>query len=185
MKVEKMILDRSAKFLMIHNISIWLDTYDDIFSDFDFRPYAERAFSDDFISEVKKVCREKKESVNEVKLYLPENKRNVNDEKIIGKRLSFFFKNNHTEFLKLSRKLILKGSLSTLIGFILMLIASYIASLRSSDFMINSLLIFLEPSGWFLVWTGLEILFYSSKKNKKDLDFFSKLSKSKITFFTI
>ncbi len=40
-------------------LSIWLDIYDDIFSDFDSRPFHERALSDDFIHEAKKMAKEK------------------------------------------------------------------------------------------------------------------------------
>lgn len=40
-------------------ISLVLDTYDDIFSDFDPRPYGERALSSDFLDEAKKAARDK------------------------------------------------------------------------------------------------------------------------------
>ena len=39
-------------------ISLWLDDYADIFSDFDPRPFSQRALSDDFLNEAKKVVRE-------------------------------------------------------------------------------------------------------------------------------
>ena len=32
-------------------VSLWLDTYEDIFSDFDPRPYGQRALSEDFVAE--------------------------------------------------------------------------------------------------------------------------------------
>jgi hypothetical protein len=38
----------------VFEISIWLDSYNDIFSDFDSRPFSERTVSDDFLSEVRK-----------------------------------------------------------------------------------------------------------------------------------
>jgi hypothetical protein len=168
-----------------HDISIWLDTYDDIFSDFDFRPYSEKALSDDFLKEVGKFCNEKDEKVNEVKLFLPANKRNSEDEKIITKRLVYYFKKSQNLLHTQSNNLWIKGSSFTLIGLILMLIASYISSLQSQHFFLNSLLVLFEPAGWFLVWAGLDIMFYTANKNKKELNFYNKLSKSKISFFSI
>ncbi len=168
-----------------HDISIWLDTYDDIFSDFDFRPYSEKALSDDFLKEVGKFCNEKEEKVNEVKLFLPANKRNSDDEKIISDRLTFYFKKSQNLLHSQSHNLWIKGISFALIGSILMLIASYISSLQSKHFLLNSLLVFFEPSGWFLVWAGLDIMFYTASKNKKELNFYNKLSKSKISFFSI
>ena len=168
-----------------NDISIWLDTYDDIFSDFDFRLYSEKALSDDFLKEVGKFCNEKEEKVNEVKLFLPADKRNSDDEKIISDRLTFYFKKSQNLLHSQSHNLWIKGISFALIGSILMLIASYISSLQSKHFLLNSLLVFFEPSGWFLVWAGLDIMFYTASKNKKELNFYNKLSKSKISFFSI
>ena len=39
-------------------VSLWLDNYDNIFSDFDPRSYAHRELSDDFLIEAKKVTHE-------------------------------------------------------------------------------------------------------------------------------
>ena len=44
----------NAKKFREGNISIVLDSYDDLFSDFDPRPYRIRALSDDFLLECKK-----------------------------------------------------------------------------------------------------------------------------------
>src|SRR5690349_704077 len=50
---------KDQKALLIKSeLSIWLDTYDDIFSDFDPRPLNERALSDDFLSEARKMARD-------------------------------------------------------------------------------------------------------------------------------
>lgn len=55
-------IDKSKKtkrLIPSQNISIWLDTYDDIFSDFDYRQFSEKALSDDFLTELQKMYREK------------------------------------------------------------------------------------------------------------------------------
>src|ERR1035437_3645551 len=70
-----------------YQVSIWLDGYDDIFSDFDPRPYSERSLSDDFIAEAKKVSREKLLKINELNLLIPDSKRNAEQESVIIKNL--------------------------------------------------------------------------------------------------
>ncbi len=82
------------------NISLILDGYDDIFSDFDPRPYSERALSDDFLSECKKAARDKDEKL-ELRLMVPGDNRNFKDELKIRKRLKTHF---HRHFLENQRK---------------------------------------------------------------------------------
>lgn len=48
-------IEETEKILEMSEISIWLDNYDDIFSDFDPRPYSQRSLSDDFLAEAKKI----------------------------------------------------------------------------------------------------------------------------------
>ncbi|NYT12918.1 MAG: hypothetical protein GKC01_00225, partial [Candidatus Methanofastidiosa archaeon] len=59
------------------NISLILDSYDDLFSDFDPRPYSVRGLSDDFLIECRRAVRGiKTESpVLELRLLVPKNKR--------------------------------------------------------------------------------------------------------------
>ena len=48
---------RSAEMVQLQprkEISFWLDSYDDLFSDFDPRPYAQKGFSEDFLDEAKR-----------------------------------------------------------------------------------------------------------------------------------
>ena len=73
------------------NISLILESYNDIFSSFDPRPSSERALSDDFLIECKRSARDK-EGVFELRLLLPPHKRNTNEEAMIKKRLKDHFK---------------------------------------------------------------------------------------------
>lgn len=167
------------------NISIWVDNYDDIFSDFDPRDFSERNISDDFLTEVKKVSRESDFHVEELRLLIPEKMRNSESENIIIKRLHAHFRRNYIFYDAQKRSQNRKGILFSIVGMILMLIASYISSLKSDNFFMHSLLIILEPAGWFLVWTGLDQLLYYSREKNTELDFLKKLSKSKIVFISI
>ena len=55
----------------IKEISIAIDTWDDIFSDFDPRPFEVRALSEDFIAELKKRYRETRKGQFLVMIYAP------------------------------------------------------------------------------------------------------------------
>ena len=78
--------------LKMSEVSIILDTYEDIFSDFDPRPFSQRALSDDFLLEAKKASRERNSGEIEIKFLIPEQKRNIREESLIKKRLHEYFK---------------------------------------------------------------------------------------------
>ncbi|MCC6584168.1 MAG: hypothetical protein IT271_10730 [Chitinophagales bacterium] len=169
----------------IFEISIWLDSYNDIFSDFDSRPLSERTVSDDFLTEVRKVCDEKSRNKIHLKLSIPENQRNTDDEKVIIKRLHLYFRNNHHLIKQDLRKKNIRGLYYILAGTLLMLCASYISFLKPQKFYIHTLLILFEPAGWFFLWTGLEHLIYSSKSKKADLIYFNKMAEGVIRFVNL
>ena len=58
-KKDQLELARTQKLLGLSNISLSLNSYDDIFSGFDPRPYSQRALSDDFLAESKRASRDK------------------------------------------------------------------------------------------------------------------------------
>src|SRR5882724_5480335 len=72
-------------------LSVWLDVYDDIFSDFDPRPLQERTLSDDFINEARKMSKEKPDGKIELKMLMPKALRHHETEKIIIKNLHEHF----------------------------------------------------------------------------------------------
>ena len=170
--------------LELAEISILLDSYDDIFSDFDPSPYSERTLSDDFIVQSKKLSRNKSGNKMSLKLLLPANKRNEQEEKGIVKRLHSYFRNVHQQLEAEVRKTNKRGLVLTFIGILTMLAASYISFMKIQKLHIHFLLVLFEPAGWFLLWTGLDHLVHSSKETKKELEFYSKMSKSEIKFFT-
>ena len=169
----------------ILQISIWLDAYDDIFSDFDSRPFSERTVSDDFLSEVRKVCDEKSRNKIHLNLSMPANLRDTENEKVIIKRLHLYFRNKHQLIEKDTRMKNRKGIYYILIGMLLMLFASYISFHNPTKFYIHTLLILFEPAGWFFLWAGLDHLVYFSKSKKADLIYFNKMSEAVIRFDNI
>lgn len=166
-------------------INIWLDNYDDIFSDFDPRHYSERRLSDDFLAELRKVCSETEDNANDLILQLPAAKRNADTENILTKRLHTHIKQNYQRFKNRKRGIRKMATFTLFIGLLLMLGASYLSSLNSRNFILSALLILVEPTGWFLVWYGLDEVFYRTKQNKNELEFYRIISKSRISFSAI
>lgn len=168
-----------------HTIDIWIDDFDDIFSDFDSRSYAERNISDDFLYEVKRISSENEFIISELKLLIPQNKRNNENENIIIKRLHNHFKKNYQHSIQHLKDERRKGFYFLAAGSLMLILAAYISVIRSEEFYFHVFLVILEPAGWFISWTGLDKLFSSAGLRNSKVDFYTKLAKSKIVFTNI
>lgn len=164
------------------SISLWIDEYDDLFSDFDLRAYPSRNVSDDFLHELRKLSHETEYPIGEIKILLPEKQRNKETENVIIKRLHTHFVKNLHYFHKKKKAENNKDTLLSILGIIMMLCAGYISSSRSQSIPLHILLVILEPAGWFLVWTSMEHMISNSRKEKTEIKFYAKMVKSKIIF---
>ncbi len=164
------------------NISIWLDDYKDIFSDFDPRPLAERALSDDFISEVKKVCNESDFNIKHLSLLMPEKIRDVNAEEVIIMRVDAHMKKHYQTSVQRKKTIKKRSYLMIAIGLLCMTLAAYIHKLQEKEFVYMVLIVCFEPAGWFLMWTGLDDLLSITNRKTHELDFYNKLHSCKINF---
>lgn len=165
-----------------HSISLWIDDYDDIFSDFDLRHYTSRNVSDDFLRELRKLSHETELHIDELKIHVPEKKRQPDTETLINKRLHNHFVKNLHYFEKKKKTEGKRDILLSVLGIVMMLCAGYISSSKSQNISLHILLVILEPAGWFLVWVSMEHLMNSSRKEKPEIEFYTKMSKSKIVF---
>ncbi len=163
-------------------ISLWLDTYDDIFSDFDPRPYSQRALSDDFLEEARKVAREKKEGDLELRFLIPQKERDPSKEVLIRERVRSHFKVSYTKGLQDYRKFLRSAFLFTVVGVVLQSLAVLVHNWEGVNVFSDFFLIMLEPSGWFAMWTGLDMLFRESRKEKQKLAYFEKMANVKVRF---
>ena len=170
--------------LKFAEVSILLSSYNDIFSAFDPSEYSERTLSDDFIIQAKNFSKSKDGNKMSLKLLLPVSARNKEDEKVIIKRLHSHFKDAYHQLKNDVKKSKRKGIIITVIGIVLMITASYLSFMQPEKYHIHFLIVLFEPAGWFLLWAGLDHLVYQSKSTKRDFDFYSKMTKSEITFFT-
>ena len=180
--MEEVLQDKNSVDIKQANISLILDSYNEIFSDFDPRNYSQRAISDDFLSECKRAVREKTVGEFELRLLVPEKIRIIKDEEVIKKRLKEHFKKH----LGIESKNILKmkkeGFKWLIIGTIIMVLDTLLVAYTTRNFFLNFLIIILEPAGWFSFWEGLGKIFIHSKDKFPDYAFYEKISSSKIYF---
>jgi len=182
-KVKQELTQEAKELLEKSQISIWLDTYDDIFSDFDPRPFSVRALSDDLLVEAKKAVREKKEAL-ELRFLIPQAERKPEQEAIIKKRLHEHFRKHRNILEKEIKGTIRKGIFLAFFGFVLMAAATFLAYTQKK--MLSTFLrVLFEPAGWFSIWFGLEQIFYKAGEKKPDLEFYKKMSKVEITFSSL
>ena len=96
-----------------------LKSYNEIFSDFDSRPYNQRILSDDFIEELNREYRDMPSEKIRLKLLIPENQRNQEEETIIKKRINDYFKQRYIANYKTYKNKIKSGIWLIIIGIIL------------------------------------------------------------------
>lgn len=172
------------KHLREGNISLVLDSYNEIFSDFDPRPSAERGLSIDFLDECRRALREGEGGV-ELRLLIPKNKRESKEEVIIKRRLKAHFTKHVLEKQKEVKKIRLNGSLLIGLGIVMMFVSYLVYSeilFAGREILKNIALIITEPAGWFLFWIGGEKFVYKVKEILPDYVFYKKMYESEISF---
>lgn len=163
-------------------VSIWLDDYDNIFSDFDPRSFSQRELSDDFLNETRKVLHSEKYRLIQLIILVPVGKRNKSDEHVIKNRLHKHFLHTFGHLEVERKSYVWKGVLYTIVGFFLMLLASATSAFESAHYVMSVLRVFLEPSGWFTVWYGMDKIFYLSGLKHEQYNFNRIMAKADITF---
>jgi hypothetical protein len=165
----------------VKRLPLQINSYNDIFSDFDPRRFDHRALSIDFLDEAKRATREIKENI-ELKFYIPRDRRNLNQEVMNKRRLCEHFKNHH-EIISKEKKSIIKRGLSFVFGgIILMFLATYVLFEYRETAIGTFFVIFLEPASWFLFWEGLNMAIFEPRRLKDELDFYKKMSHCRIEF---
>lgn len=165
-------------------VQLTLDSYQDLFSDFDPRPYSERGLSDDFLHELKTAVKEVSLEDFELILSLPAKERDPELEKTIKERLHEYFKKHDQFLLKEKRELINSGIWLTIIGLGIMCLAWFL-SWQESNKMMSLFRVILEPAGWFMSWGGLDRVFFLSRKSAHSVVFYKKAIGAKIVFVNV
>lgn len=163
-------------------LNLWLDSYDDIYSDFDSRHYLKRRISEDFLHELRTEMKYKEHHAGDMVLLLPQEQRDDPAEKIIAKSLTDFFSDQFYFHRDKCRKKLNKGLVFFTAGVIIIVLNSWVSYYAAASFPVITLKVLLEPAGWFLLWAALDFLFYDFAELKKERNFYKELSEMHIRF---
>jgi len=186
MEIKKAVAAEEMKpATFINLVHIALDTYDDIFSDFDPSPYSSRLFSDDFLKEVQKRYSENKKGNFEVRFSLPAALRSVKTETLIKKRLKDYFAMQRKSIdyeLERQRR---KGGMYLVTGFFILTVTIFLASYNhNSDLILKLPEILLVPLGWYMTWMGIEKILETPSKLEDQKRFYEKFEKANYQFIS-
>mgnify|MGYP000216547842 CR=1 FL=1 len=170
---------------VLNLINIALDTYDDIFSDFDPSPYSTRILSDDFLKEIQKRYSERHKGEFEIRFTIPQAQRNLKTESLIKKRIKDYFsqvlKNTEYELKKKKQK----GLLYITIGFSLLALQMYISTYQNNgNFFAKMIEIFLVPAGWYGMFEGIGNLLETPPALESQQRFYTKLKNANYVFIS-
>jgi hypothetical protein len=161
-------------------IAIALDSYDDIFSDFDIRSYRERAISKDFLDELRvRLRRLGTKSSVDIVLLVPARDRSVSDEELIAARARSFFDERREHYLREDARSKLGSVVFVSVGLVLSLAASYFAGRLAFLPLFKD---FLLIPAWFFVWSGLERFVKDREEIGRKKKYYLSLCGSRIVF---
>ncbi|HWB64841.1 MAG TPA: hypothetical protein VG603_15095 [Chitinophagales bacterium] len=175
-------IEETKKFLNKPEISVWIDKYDDVFSDYDSRPFAERSLSDDFLREVRKMASEKSSGDIQLKFHILDDQRDPESEQIIINNLNKHFENIAQALKSEQRNILNKGFMLLAGGTLLIVFLVFLNSMPYKSAFLAGLHSMLEPVGWFMSWTGLDHVFQNSRKAKATLHYNSMMAHASIEF---
>ena len=180
--VEK-IVDIEEHIKDIQDISIAIDSWDDVFSDFDPSPLEQRILSEDFLLELKKRYRETQRGNFIITIYAPLFLKDEASERIISKRLKQYFKFRHLEIQKDINEARRKGVIFIIVGMFFLSNLTMITYFKMlTSLVIDLLSIIVMPLGWFCVWEGFSRIIEPSPLLKQDSELFGKLSRAAFKF---
>ena len=142
----------------LRDIAIAIDTWDDIFSDFDPRPLSERTLSEDFIFELTRRYHESRKGHTVVTICAPSVLRNDRAERIVSTRIRLYLAHRADLANAAIRRQRIRGGIFTLCGFVF-LSALTIMGCEFKPWFGNLGFQFVEiilmPLGWFGIWEGV------------------------------
>jgi len=163
----------------IKEISIAIDTWDDVFSDFDPRPFGDRTLSEDFMAELKKRHRETRKGSFAVTIYAPASLQDEKTEKTIMQRLKRHFKHRAMQRQQEIGRIRIRGVSFVILGALSLGFLTVVTYFQYfNDLIIELLGIVFMPLGWFGIWEGFSKLVDTSPAFIQEEILFNKLSKA-------
>jgi len=140
----------------LQEVSIAIDSWDDVFSDFDPRPLEERTLSEDFVNELQKRFYEQPSGALLVKIWAPPSLRDAATEALVCRRLQKCFA---LRAARLSRSIgdeRRRGAVFFACGFVCLAVLAFSTLLvKPPETWRTFLEITLVPLGWFGMWEGV------------------------------
>lgn len=167
----------------LKEIGIVIDTWDDVFSDFDPRPLGERMVSGDFIDELKKRYKETLSGDFVITIYAPISLKSEESEHLVINRLRKYFRHKFLQKKKVITIIRIRGIIFFMVGICslsFLTIATYFRFLGELELQISSIIFM--PLGWFGIWEGLSKLVDTSPIVIQDAKLFEKLLKTTYHF---
>ena len=163
-------------------VSLWLDTYEDIFSDFDPHPYGQRALSEDFLAEARRAVRDRRDEVPELRFLVPMHIRNLEDEATIRKRLRDHFR-RHADRLARERRRGIWVSLAIAAAGFAVMTASALLRRQPETIARTVLHVLLEPGGCVRGVVRPRIsFFYGTRELAREHAFYRKMARADVVF---
>jgi len=162
---------------VLQSVRVALDSYDDIFSDFDPSPYETRILSDDFLKELRRRYAERRKGEFAVSFTLPRSLRSEKTEALVRKRIKDYFKARLKELAKERRDRLKNGGLRLLAGAVLSLPLIFLPQLD-----IVPVLTLVSVLIWYVLWSGFEELFEVSSRLRRRQSFYEKFLRADYNF---
>lgn len=167
----------------LKEIAVVIDSWDDIFSDFDPRPLSERTVSGDFIDELRKRYRETPRGEPIIVICAPKALQNQESEKMVMQRLKKHFRYRYLQHKKTHIYMRIRSIVLVSAGILslsFLTLATYYKFL--SELTIEMIGIVLMPLGWFGIWEGFSKLIDASPPYIHKQKLYEKLSKASYQF---
>ncbi|MFZ5630344.1 MAG: hypothetical protein ACOY5B_14535 [Spirochaetota bacterium] len=177
-------LQKKHQKLLSHSshVGLAIDEYDDLFSDFDPRPFPERELSEDFLTELRRFFYHKSPEYLDIVLLIPAKRRHNRDEEVVKKRLHIYFQKKYRETQKGLKHATLWNLLRVLLAMSIMIVTGFLAVHAGQVLWRNILKVMLEPASWWLFWTSIDNLMATRRKVHDELQYFHRLAECKIVF---
>jgi hypothetical protein len=167
----------------INAISIAIDTYDDIFSDFDPRDLTQRDLSEDFIIELTRRHRQDIKGKYDVVLVAPKSIEDPVAEKKIISRLNRYFNLKHARYVKAIKHIRMRGLLYIVSGMALLIAFALLTYYKKLDPLTREVAgIMFVPLGWFGIWEGFSKVVDIPFRLESDTQVYRKLSRATYKF---
>ncbi|MCI0504304.1 hypothetical protein L0Y65_06380 [Candidatus Micrarchaeota archaeon] len=164
---------------VLQKADISIDSYEDIFSDFDPSPIEKRLLSEDFIYELRRRHAATGKGEFVVNFTLPKSMRSEKTEALIRKRIKEHFKSRVREIERKAREKADNGSHRLLAGVLLTIALFLFPQLE-----IVPVLTILSVLIWYSLWSGLENVLEASSSLRRKKAFAEKFMKAEYSFIS-